>query len=174
MGKSGHAGSPTTGQSTQGVQKPTGMSQQGQESPNARSSQPSGKNAQQSSSPSNNSAQQPSRNSTQNARGTSHQQQNRSTSGNAPSNERVNLSSQQKTEIKSKVIENKSAPRVSHVNFNVGVGVAVPGRVHLAPVPAVLVGIHPAWKSYEYFVYEEEVIIVDPHTRKIVEIIVVS
>jgi hypothetical protein len=41
-------------------------------------------------------------------------------------------------------------------------------------VPEVLVSIHPGWRSYEYFVYNDEVIIVDPHNRHIVEIIVLS
>lgn len=98
----------------------------------------------------------------------------RSTTASAPTGERVNLTSQQKTEIKTKIIDNHSAPRVSHVDFNVNVGVAVPSSVHLAPVPQVLVEIHPAWKTYRYFVYEEEVVIVDPHTNKIVEVIVLS
>ena len=39
----------------------------------------------------------------------------------------------------------------------------MPTTVRLAPMPTVLVDIHPAWRSYEYFVYNEQVIIVDPH-----------
>ena len=42
-----------------------------------------------------------------------------------------------------------------------------------AAVPTVL-DIHPAWRSYEYFVYNEQVIIVDPHDWHIVEVIVLS
>ena len=72
------------------------------------------------------------------------------------------------------VIEHGNAPRVSHVDFNVSLGVAVPTTVRLTPVPTVLVDIYPAWRSYEYFVYNEEVIIVDPHNRHIVEVIVLS
>ena len=34
--------------------------------------------------------------------------------------------------------------------------------------------IHPAWRGYDYFVYNEEVIIIEPHSHKIVEVIVVS
>jgi len=44
----------------------------------------------------------------------------------------------------------------------------------LVTVPKVLVDIHPAWRSYEYFVYNEQVIIVDPHDWHIVEVIVLS
>ena len=50
----------------------------------------------------------------------------------------------------------------------------MPTTVRLAPVPKVLVDIHPAWRSYEYFVYNEQVIIVDPNDWHIVEVIVLS
>ena len=71
------------------------------------------------------------------------------------------------------MIEHDNAPRVSHVAFNVSVGAAVPTTVRLAPVPTVL-DIHPAWRSYEYFLYNEQVIIVDPNDWHIVEVIVLS
>jgi hypothetical protein len=65
--------------------------------------------------------------------------------------------------IRTQVIAHDNAPRVSHVAFNVSVGAAVPTTVRLAPVPTVLVDIHPAWRSHEYFLYNEQVIIVDPN-----------
>jgi hypothetical protein len=95
-----------------------------------------------------------------------------SSSANASAN--VNLTTQQKTVIKNTVIDNKSAPRVSHVDFNVSVGTVIPTTVHYAPLPASIVEIHPAWRGYDYFVYNDEVIIIQPDSRKIVEIIVLS
>ena len=86
----------------------------------------------------------------------------------------VNLTTQQKTVIKNTVIENKSAPRVSHVDFSVSVGVVVPTTVHYAPLPDSIVEIHPAWRGYDYFVYEDQVIVIEPRSHKIIEIIVVS
>ena len=83
----------------------------------------------------------------------------------------VNLSTQQKTEIRQTVINNHSAPRVASVNFNIGVGVVVPPAVQFAPVPATIVSIEPAWRGHYYFVYQEEIIIVDPHTRRIVAVL---
>jgi len=46
--------------------------------------------------------------------------------------------------------------------------------VRFAPLPASIVEIHPAWRGYDYFVYNEEVIIIEPRSHKIIEIIVVS
>ena len=68
----------------------------------------------------------------------------------------VNLTNQQKTAIKSIVINNKSAPHVTHVNFNVSVGTVVPTTVHYAPLPERIIEIHPAWRGYDYFVYNDE------------------
>jgi hypothetical protein len=86
----------------------------------------------------------------------------------------VNLTSQQKTQIRTQVLEHGNAPRVSHVDFDVRTGVVVPTTVRLAPVPQVLLEVHPAWRGYEYFVYNDEVIVVEPHSRHIVEVIVLS
>jgi len=62
----------------------------------------------------------------------------------------------------------------SSVNFNVSVGTVVPTSVHFAPLPASIIEIHPGWRGYDYFVYNEEVIVIEPHSYKIIEIIVVS
>jgi uncharacterized protein DUF1236 len=83
----------------------------------------------------------------------------------------VNLSNEQKTEIRQTVINGGNAPRVASVNFNVGVGVVVPATVHFAPLPQTIVSIEPAWREYHYFVYADEIIIVEPGTRRIVAIL---
>ena len=86
----------------------------------------------------------------------------------------INLTTQQKTVIKKTVIDNKSAPRVTSVNFQINVGTVVPTTVRYAPLPTSIIEIHPAWRGYDYFVYEDQVIIIEPRSHKIVEIIVVS
>jgi hypothetical protein len=84
----------------------------------------------------------------------------------------VQLSEQQRTQIKQTVIDSRSAPRVSHVDFDVRIGTVVPrGSIHFVPVPETLVRIEPRWRGYEYFVYEDEVVIIDPSDMKIVVII---
>ena len=161
----------TRGQNREGTATETSPSKQNAQ---GTSREPSHRNAEGASQPSGRNAQGTSQPSGRNAQTGSQPSGERSTTATAPANERVNLNSQQKTEVKTKIIDNKSAPHVSHVNFNVSVGVTVPTTVHWAPVPEFLVEIHPAWKEYVYFVYEDEVVIVNPHTRKIVEVIVVS
>jgi hypothetical protein len=47
----------------------------------------------------------------------------------------------------------------------------VPSSVRVVAVPDVLVRIHPAWRGYRYFVYNDEIIIVEPRTLKIVAVL---
>ena len=82
------------------------------------------------------------------------------------------LSEEQRTQIKRTVIDARGAPRIGHVDFDVSVGTAIPrGRVHIVPIPETLVQIDPGWRGFLYFVYEDEVVIVDPNDMRIVAIL---
>lgn len=81
----------------------------------------------------------------------------------------INLTTQQKTEIREKVLV--SAPRVQSVNFSLNVGTVVPRTVTLAAVPETIVVIHPQWRGYRYFVVRDEIVIVEPDTLKIVAVL---
>ena len=49
------------------------------------------------------------------------------------------------------------------------VGTVIPrGRIHVVPVPETLVRIEPEWRGFLYFVYEDEVVVVNPRDMKIV------
>ena len=45
--------------------------------------------------------------------------------------------------------------------------------VRIAPIPTLLVEIHPAWRGYMYFVVGDEIIIVEPRTHRIVAVFAV-
>jgi len=50
----------------------------------------------------------------------------------------------------------------------------VPRRdIRVVRVPETLVRIEPQWQGYVYFVYEDEVIIVNPHDMRIVAVLAV-
>ncbi len=84
----------------------------------------------------------------------------------------VSLSTQQRTQIRRTVINARGAPRVAHVDFDVRVGTEIPrDRIHIVPVPETLVQIDPGWRDFLYFVYEDEVVIVDPSDMRIVAIL---
>jgi hypothetical protein len=87
----------------------------------------------------------------------------------------VQFTAEQRTQIRQTVIEANNAPRVDHVTFNVTVGTVIPRAefttVHVVAVPDVLVTIQPEWRGLEYFIYEDEVVIVDPNDLRIVAVV---
>jgi hypothetical protein len=85
----------------------------------------------------------------------------------------VNFTAEQRTRIRETIIRSNNAPRATNVNFNITVGAVVPRTVRLAPLPALIVDVEPAWRGYMYFVVGDEIIVVEPNTLKIVAVIAV-
>ncbi|WP_105432457.1 DUF1236 domain-containing protein [Neorhizobium sp. T6_25] len=116
-------------------------------------------------------------NNTNTASGTQQRQSNETDAASAdrPSNEvtgSINISTEQKTEIRNIIVENKVEP--IKPSFSVSVGVAVPKTVELRPLPPRVVEILPAYRSYRYFVLaDNRIVIVEPDTYEIVYILVV-
>ena len=75
------------------------------------------------------------------------------------------LTGEQKTKVRETVLRGGSAPRVTSVNFTVSVGTVVPTTVRVVEVPSVLIEYYPDWRGYLYFVYNDEIIIVDRQHR---------
>jgi len=57
------------------------------------------------------------------------------------------------------------------VNVNVTVGMALPERIRPRPLPSTIVEIVPEYRGYDYVVVRDEIVIVEPSTRKVVEVI---
>jgi len=82
------------------------------------------------------------------------------------------LSEEQRTHIRQTLIDGRGARRVGHVDFDVRVGTQIGrGRVHLIRVPDTLVQIDPEWQGFLYFVYENEIVVVDPNDMEIVAVL---
>jgi hypothetical protein len=75
------------------------------------------------------------------------------------------LTVEQKTKVRETVLRGGSAPRVTTINFNISVGTVVPTTVRVVEVPTVLIEYYPDWRGYLYFVYNDEIIIVDRNHR---------
>ncbi len=82
----------------------------------------------------------------------------------------VNLTTEQRTEIRQTVLT-ANAPRATNINFAVNVGTVVPSTVHVVEVPTTIVKIHPQWRGFRYFVVNDEIVIVEPRTLKIVAVL---
>lgn len=84
----------------------------------------------------------------------------------------INVTTEQKTEIKQIITETKAEP-VRDVDFEVNVGVSVPRTLELQPLPPRIVQIVPRYEGYRYFVLADgRIIIVDPDSYEIVYVIV--
>jgi hypothetical protein len=84
---------------------------------------------------------------------------------------RAQLTTEQRTKISS-VIKSQHVESVNNVNFSVSVGTRVPResiRVHT--LPSEIVSIYPQWRGYDFIVVHEKIVIIDPNTYEIVEII---
>jgi Protein of unknown function (DUF1236) len=81
------------------------------------------------------------------------------------------LTTEQRSRIRTTVLQGGNVNRVSNVNFNIRVGTVVPRSVKLVAVPPVILEVHPAWRGFRYFVVNDEIIIVEPGTLRIVAVI---
>jgi chemotaxis protein histidine kinase CheA len=63
------------------------------------------------------------------------------------------------------------APPVRDLRVSINIGTRVPERVHLHRLPTEIVSIEPAYREYDYFTTEQDIVIVNPHTRQVVTMI---
>jgi hypothetical protein len=83
----------------------------------------------------------------------------------------VSFTPEQRTKIRDVVLKERDAPRVSKVDFSLNVGTVVPRTVRVVAVPDVIVQYHPEWRGFRYFLVNDQLVIVEPDTLKIVAIV---
>jgi hypothetical protein len=110
-----------------------------------------------------------------NREGTTHQGQTSTTAGTSGGSATVeargnaHLSNEQASRIADTLRTSSSALR--SVDVNVNVDEPLPGDVELMPLPPSVVAIVPEYRGYDYVVVHDEIVIVQPSTRKVVEVI---
>jgi hypothetical protein len=57
------------------------------------------------------------------------------------------------------------------VNVSLSVGATVPESVHHRPLPPDIVSIAPQYRGYDYVMVRDEVVIIEPRTRKVITVI---
>jgi hypothetical protein len=68
-------------------------------------------------------------------------------------------------------VERQQIRPVSNLGVSVSVGAELPSRVQLQPLPSEIAAIRPQYRDYRFTVSEREIVIVDPRSRRIVEVI---
>lgn len=83
------------------------------------------------------------------------------------------VSPEQKTKVKT-VFKNHRVDPARNINFSLNVGVKVPREVRFYSMPQDIVVIVPQYRDYRYFLVDDKVVIVDPDTYEIVDIIIIA
>jgi hypothetical protein len=80
------------------------------------------------------------------------------------------LSTEQRTKITT-VIKSQNVRPVTNVNFSISVGARVPRDVGFHPLPAEIVTIYPEWRGYEFILVNNQILVINPRTLEIVDVI---
>lgn len=86
----------------------------------------------------------------------------------------VTVTEEQRSRAKSVFVRHRDDAVVRDINISLNIGVVVPRSVRLHHVPADIIAIVPAYSDYEYFIYEDKVVIVDPASFEIVDIVIIA
>jgi hypothetical protein len=82
----------------------------------------------------------------------------------------VTIKPEQKTVIKQTIVRENVRP--AKIDVQIRVGAVVPRTVELRPLPATIIEIVPAYRSYRYILVDEDtIVIVDPTDWTIVDVI---
>ncbi len=82
----------------------------------------------------------------------------------------ASLTSEQRSKISTN-IRQTNVKRETNVNFNVSVGTVVPRSVTLHALPPTVVEVYPQWRGYRFVLVEDEIIIIEPGSYRIVAVI---
>jgi hypothetical protein len=91
-----------------------------------------------------------------------------------PSGSVAQLSGEKRTKVQSAFRLHRSEAVVKDIDIDVSVGVAVPRSVSLYAVPEEVVLIVPEYRRYKYFIFGDKVVIVDPGTYEIVDVLILA
>lgn len=80
------------------------------------------------------------------------------------------LSTEQRTQVRT-VITKQNVKPVTNINFAISVGTLVPRTVAFHPLPTEVVTIYPDWRGYEFFLINEQIVVVNPRTLEIVAVL---
>jgi len=80
------------------------------------------------------------------------------------------LSGEQRTTIRASITKQNIKP-VTNINFSINVGTRVPRTVGFHPLPAEVVTIYPDWRGFEFFLVNDQIVVVNPRTLEIVAVL---
>ena len=82
----------------------------------------------------------------------------------------ASLTREQRSKISTN-IRRTNVKRERNVNFNISVGTAIPRTMTLHALPPTVVEVYPQWRGYRFVLVEDEIIIIEPSSYRIVAVI---
>jgi hypothetical protein len=111
----------------------------------------------------------PSSNNAQNAPSTTGTQTNQaSRTNNTAAEQQSRITPEKRVRISETFSRERLAPPERDLNVSIRVGEAVPPRVHLQRLPPAIISIEPEYRDYDYFTTDDDIVIVEPGTHRIV------
>ena len=90
------------------------------------------------------------------------------TTSTARSDNQVRLPRDKEVRISETMRTRELAPPERNLNVSISVGTEIPNRVRLHRLPPEIVSIEPEYRDYDYFTTEDEIVIVEPRSHRIV------
>ncbi|MCK1653903.1 DUF1236 domain-containing protein [Bradyrhizobium sp. 149] len=100
--------------------------------------------------------------------GTQTNQAGQTTQTNTQVNQQTQVTSEKQVRISETVSRARLAQPERNLNISIRVGETIPSRVRLYRLPPEIVSIEPQYRDYEYFATDDDVVIVEPRTHRIV------
>lgn len=90
------------------------------------------------------------------------------TQTNTQVSQKTRVNSEKQVQISERLSRERLAEPERNLNISIRVGETIPSRVHLYRLPPEIVSIEPEYRDYEYFATDDDVVIVEPRTHRIV------
>jgi hypothetical protein len=90
--------------------------------------------------------------------------------GGARAQGRLKIDESRASSVRDRLVHRHDA-EIRDRSIRFALGVAIPAAVHLAVLPDEIVSEYPEFRGYDYVTEDDEVAIIDPHSREVVEVI---
>ncbi|MDE5447161.1 DUF1236 domain-containing protein [Bradyrhizobium sp. CSA207] len=100
--------------------------------------------------------------------GTQTNQANQTTQSNTQVDQQTRVTSERQVRISETLSRERLAQPERNLNISIRAGETIPPRVRLYRLPPEIVSIEPEYRDYEYFATDDDVVIVEPRTHRIV------
>lgn len=99
---------------------------------------------------------------------TTQSQTTQSQTGQTQVGQQSNISTEKQVRISQTLTRERLAPPERNLNIAIRIGETVPRNVRFHRLPPEIVSIEPEYRDYEYFSTDDDIVIVEPRTKRIV------